>query len=95
MKKSFIDKGNPALQFISQPTEEETEHISKGKRKAQGPAQPPKGYKVNPEFIEVKSRRLQLVIQPSLFDKVKAQAQAKNQSVNAYICDALTQALGK
>ena len=46
---------------------------------------PPKGYKLNPLYVETKSRRLQLVLQPSLYDKVKAGAAAAGLSVNEYV----------
>lgn len=42
----------------------------------------PEGYKINPMYIEVKSKRVQLVLQPSLFEKVKALAEKKQDSVN-------------
>lgn len=41
-------------------------------------------YKVNPEYIELKTKRVQLILQPSLYSKVKATAQAKNLSVNEF-----------
>ena len=46
---------------------------------------PPVGYKYNPVFVESKSRRLQLAMQPSLYDRVKAGAVAAGLSVNEYI----------
>lgn len=46
---------------------------------------PPDGYKRNPLYIETKSRRLQLVLQPSLYERVKACAVASGLSVNEYI----------
>ena len=61
---------NPALQFIS-AAETETK--------------PPEGYKVNPLYVETKSRRLQLVLQPSLYERVKAGAAAAGLSVNEYV----------
>ncbi len=38
-----------------------------------------------PLYIEKKERRLQLLIQESLYKKIKEQANLKNQSVNSYI----------
>ena len=75
-KKSFIGE-NPALQFIS-TAETETQPEEREPMPAQPkPSQkPPKGYKLNPLYVETKSRRLQLVLQPSLYDKVKAGAAA-------------------
>lgn len=85
-KKTFKD--NPALQFISTPNDDEnqdqeTESI---------PAKVPKGYKLNPLYIETKSRRLQLVLQPSLYDRVKAKAKANGLSVNEYCHQILDEA---
>ena len=71
-KKTFKD--NPALRFLSVPEEEE---------KASGKA--PDGYKLNPMYVETRSRRLQLVLQPSLYEKVRERATAEKISVNEYI----------
>lgn len=73
-KKTFKADFNPAMQFISTPTETETKR-----------EEAPEGYKVNPLYIEKRSKRLQLLIQPSLCDKVKAQADAEGCSVNDFI----------
>ena len=84
-KKSFIGE-NPALQFIS-TAETETPPEEREPMPAQPkPSQkPPKGYKLNPLYVETKSRRLQLVLQPSLYEKVKAGAAAAGLSVNEYV----------
>lgn len=74
-KKSFKD--NPALQFISAADEEQQQE--------QLQEQAPEGYKLNPLFVETKSRRLQLVIQPSLYERVKATAKTNGLSVNEYV----------
>lgn len=81
-KKSFI-QDNPALQFISTPEAQSEE---------QTPAKAPEGYKLNPLYIETKSRRLQLVLQPSLYDRVKAGAKAAGLSVNEYVHQILDEA---
>lgn len=72
MKKSFKD--NPALQFISQPDEDTKPVI-----------EPKQGYKLNPLYIETKTRRLQLIVKPSVYEKIKAKATQKKVSVNEYI----------
>jgi len=83
-KKSFKD--NPALQFISTVEPEtmpEKRELSIAQPK---PAEkPPEGYKRNPLFVETKSRRLQLVLQPSLYERVKTGAVAAGLSVNEYV----------
>ena len=53
-KKTFIKEGNPALQFISSAaTEQDEPEISTTGRKA------PDGYKLNPLYVETRSKRLQ------------------------------------
>jgi hypothetical protein len=55
---------------------------------------PPAGFKVNPLYVETRSHRLQVLIQPSLFKKIKAKAKASRKSVNDYIHAALDKATG-
>ena len=71
-KKSFKD--NPALQFISTAAEETEEREQPVARATTEKA--PEGYKPNPLYIETKSKRVQLVLQPSLYEKAKAKAQS-------------------
>ena len=53
----------------------------------------PEGYKVNPMYIETRSKRLQVVLQPSLYEKVKAAADAQGVKVNSYIHAVLEKAV--
>jgi|LSQX01.1.fsa_nt_gb predicted DNA binding CopG/RHH family protein len=82
-KKSFAD-ANPAMAFIStaentedfaltQPTKEDLE------AKENSSSVP---MKRNPEYIETKSKRVQMLMQPSLYDAIKKEATAKDISVN-------------
>lgn len=73
-KKSFTNNLNPAMSFISSPVEEQPTL-----------AKPPEGYKLNPLYLEKKSRRLQLLVQPSLFNKIKARADREEKSMNELI----------
>ena len=86
-KKTFKD--NPALQFISTAGEktEDREQTAEAV-----PAKAPEGYNLNPLYVETKSRRLQLVLQPSLYDRVKARAKASGLSVNEYCHQILDEA---
>lgn len=77
-KKTFKD--NPALQFISTSKEEEIKEVA-----PEIPPKAPEGYKLNPLYIETKSRRLQLLMQPSLHAKLKDMAKDKKISVNELI----------
>lgn len=81
--KSFKSQMNPAMKFITQPEEETPQPIST----------PPEGYKLNPLYVETKSRRLQLLVQPSLHEKIKTRAKASGRSVNEYIHSLLEEAM--
>lgn len=84
-KKNFKDidlsELNPAYNFIS------TEEAPKE------PDTAPEGYKVNPLYIEKKSRRLQLLLQPSLYDLIKDKADSEGTSVNNLIHEILEKAV--
>ena len=91
-KKTFKD--NPALQFIS--TEENTPEQESSQAPAERPAppeQPPEGYKLNPLYLETKSRRVQLILQPSLHERVKQAAQTEGISFNEYVHRVLERAV--
>jgi len=87
-KKSFKDEFNPALDFISTaPSEgqgQEPESISAGVP-----------MKRNPEYIETKSKRVQLLMQPSLHIKLQAIAGQKGSSLNDLIHTMLEQSARK
>lgn len=91
-KKSFTATDNPALSFISKET------IAKVDSPAEPEALPtvrekaPEGYKYNPEFIEKKSRRVQSLILPSLYNDAKALSSELGISLNDFINKALAEA---
>lgn len=85
-KKTFKDNLNPAMQFISTPEAPAEQSPQRPQEK------PPEGYKLNPLYLETKSKRLQLLVQPSLLEKVKAQAKARETSVNDYVHSILEEA---
>lgn len=80
VKKSFK---NPALNFISEETKKGVDGEEK-KEKIMDPVVP-EGYKISPEFIELKSKRVQLLVQPSTIDAVKKIAKKNKVSVNEMI----------
>lgn len=90
-KKSFKDSINPAMSFISQERIDraEGETTAKAKRTAKAP----EGYKLNPLYIETKSERLQLLVQPSLKAKLKEKARQEGTSVNDLVHSILEKAL--
>ncbi|MFY9262355.1 MAG: hypothetical protein WAO49_01785 [Arcanobacterium sp.] len=80
-KKNFK---NPALNFISQESIEKVE-VEDAPIKEVEPAEIPKGYKADPRFIELKSRRVQFLLQPSVHDGIKKIAKKEKTSVNDYV----------
>lgn len=78
--------------FDAYKQKQEREAVRKPPRSDLTPAEPengsqdrpPEGYKLNPKYIEKRSKRIQLVVQPSLYDKLKAAADAAGLSLNEY-----------
>lgn len=87
-KKNF-KQNNPAEAFITmpetEPTKEETPSTFTRTRKA------PEGYKLNREYIEVKSKRVQLLLQPSVVEALKDLAKKKGWSMNETANEAIIQ----
>lgn len=91
-KKTFKDSmENPAELFITtkKPAETATEA---GTLQGKLP-KAPEGYHINPLYIENKSRRLQLLVKPSIVDKLKERAKRENTSVNDLVNILLEEAL--
>ncbi|HGJ5899960.1 hypothetical protein [Arsenophonus apicola] len=87
-KKSFVD-ANPAMAFISTMGSEEdfllVNQSAKEKssnKNHQKEEIKPVPMKKNPEFIETKSKRVQMLMQPSLYNEIKKKAKQKRVSVN-------------
>ncbi len=77
---------NPALQFVSNAANKE-----QTKRRGQNVQMSAlEGYKLVPE---AKSKRLQLLIQPSLYNRVKQRADANGTSINNTIHNILSNVL--
>ena len=94
-KKSFKDSINPAMSFISQESIDRAEGEAPATTEPQRPAKAPEGYKLNPLYIETKSERLQLLIQPSLKAKLKEKAKREGTSVNDLVNSILYDALAE
>lgn len=102
MAKSFKDKMqqkavNPALMFISQQEPEKEPPTAERKIERQtAPRSAPPARRALPQYDEeTKSRRLQLLLTPSLYEAVKAKAAQERMSVNEYINSVLKDATGK
>ena len=95
-KKNFLD--NPALKFIDIPQEQdkadaEPEPIQEPEpqtRLDELLAVIPEGYRLE-KIIERRTKRIQLVIEPSLYDKLKVAAGAAGVSVNEYAIQAFNE----
>lgn len=82
-KKSF--KENPALHFIN-PVEEPTPtNIKPQPSLGQAGIEAAPPLKLNPLYVETKSKRVQLLMQPSLHQKLKALAVSEGQSFNELV----------
>ena len=87
-KKSFKDDFNPAMTFISpdskkqadQPAPEEMIQDTTTFRE-----NAPENYKVDPRYIEKRNKRLQSLIQPSIYEKIKNEAAAEGVSINEIV----------
>lgn len=86
MTKKTLNIDNPAMQFISQPITTEKKETPTETEKA------PAGYKANPLYVEKRSRRVQLLLQPSLHEKIKEKAEQSKCSINDLIHSILEQA---
>lgn len=91
-KKTFKNDINPAMGFISQESIKKADKIA---IENTIPAKAPKGYKLNYLYIETKSKRLQLLVQPSIHEKIKNKAKAEGTSVNDLVNNIIIKALGE
>lgn len=89
-KKDF-KVNNPALSFIS--AADHTEEAKQTEAADTKKLVAPEGYKVNPMFIEVKSKRVQLILQPSVVSAIKELAKKKGLSMNETINEAIQEYL--
>jgi len=84
-KKTF---GDVAKKFLSTPEEDaqkaETQEAPPPKNAVEN-TKPPAGYKLDPRCVEIKSKRVQLVLQPSVYERAKEKAWREHLSVNEYI----------
>ena len=102
-RKSFTD-ANPAMAFIStakdqedfaltQPTKEELE--AKLNPEPLNKVSNGVPMKKNPEYLETKSKRVQMLMQPSLYNSIKEKAEQSGISVNEMMHEILKTHLGQ
>lgn len=97
--KDFTLSNNPAMNFISEEGKKtdskkktEPKATKPKEKKPTGKAKAPEGYKPNPEYIETKSKRVQVLLQPSLHEEVKDISKKLGISVNDFIHRAIHEA---
>lgn len=87
-KKSFINREDPAFNFISgvgaDPEESKTPLVRESSTPEESRT-PPEGYYLNPAYIEKKTKRVQLLMKPSVHDKARSKASSLGMSLNDYI----------
>lgn len=88
-KRTFKEE-NPALSFVT-PTEEVEEPV----KTVNTAVKPPKGYKYNPEYVETKSKRVQLILQPSVVETAKELAKKRSLSLNEAFSEAIKEYIEK
>ena len=88
-KKSF--KTSPALNFISQETVDrvDSKEEAPAKLRTLATQTAPEGYKSNPLYIETKSKRIQALLQPSVYKLARAKAENEGISFNELVNRAL------
>lgn len=79
MTKTFVKEINPAIQFIS--SAQEDIELDESTLKAQ-PLAPRKK-----KLVERKTKRVQLVLKPSVYAKLKAEADEAGMSINELITE--------
>lgn len=87
--KASFKTVNPALAYISKNVKKDEEAAPAAVQEA------PEGFKVNPLFVETKSKRVNLLAQPSVIEKAKARAAEEGISLNELINNALKDYLDK
>ncbi len=99
VEKKKASAGNPALMFISQPEEAQEAYPMTAQPDPipQAEATPLQAERLRraPQGGEPKTRRLQLLMQPSLYEAIKRRAEEQGIRVNETIGELLRQALGE
>ena len=83
-----VTEGIEASDVTEKTLETPSETLEETLRKASEMKIPatPVGYRISPQYRELKTHRTQLVFPPSLFRKAKKRAQQLNVSLNEFIC---------
>jgi len=91
-KKTFV-KDNPALQLLENEQTQAVATQQPAEEATQVEEQQQLNFIYKKEAQELKTKRVQLVFKPSLYEKLKATAKANNTSVNDYVSQLLENVL--
>jgi len=91
MKKDFTD--NPAFEMISQGAKAPTKATATATATAEAPKKAPKAKAFEPIKKETKSKKILLLIKPSLLERIQAKADKYDMSTNELINQVLDQAI--
>lgn len=94
MAKRGIIEGSPVEELLGSFKHPEPKATSKSKAVEKRPSKAPEGYRLDPRYIEKKAARLQLVLEPSVFKKLKAVCEKEGVSVNSYVGSLIKESLG-
>ncbi len=90
-----INENKPAVSpdcITTQEPQVQADHVSNVSCTSEVP---PDGYKLNPLCIEKKTKRVQLLLRPSLYHSLKAKAKEDELSINEEVHRILTETLIK
>ena len=84
-KKSFMNTDNPAMQFISAPAAQDIPKAAEPETAEAEENQSEDVFAIRPKPAEHKSKRAQLLMTPSLHEKVAKKAASLNMSFNELV----------
>ena len=88
MAKKGFKASNPALAFIDTADAEEEQNGTPTPTGGKIPAR----YRIDPRLVEIKSRRVQLLVAPTLYEDAKKQCDELGISFNEFLNRALQEA---
>ena len=84
-RKRILQEGSPVNELLGKLSNPATEETPEQPRPPKIEAKAPKGYKLDPHYIEKKTARLQLVLRPSVAEELKKYCKARKISINDFV----------
>ena len=92
-RKRILQEGSPVNELLGKLSNPATEETPEQPRPPKIEAKAPKGYKLDPHYIEKKTARLQLVLKPTTANELKRFCKGQGVSVNDYVGGLIERAL--